>query len=125
MIGSNNYCWERVKAGAATGGVLGLCIGTLYGLYGVIGYVGFLIITFKCGILINIKYGVLVYPFRLRDVRMGTRMQLLARTVAASAASFGFFLAVGSAIRCDCEPSASSSALLLHKERRDNRTSKQ
>ena len=37
---------------------------------------------------------------RLRDVSVGQRVQLLAKTMTASAVSFGFFLAVGSAIRC-------------------------
>ena len=56
------------------GSVIGLCIGTMYGTFGVL---------------------------RVRDVTFGQRIQLLAKTVAGSALSFGFFLAVGSAIRCE------------------------
>jgi hypothetical protein len=37
----------------------------------------------------------------LRDVSVGQRFQMLARTIALSGVSFGFFLAVGSAIRCE------------------------
>ena len=38
---------------------------------------------------------------RLRDLSAGQRLEYFARTVLFSTVSFGFFLAVGSAIRCE------------------------
>ncbi|KAI3638726.1 hypothetical protein MIR68_003224 [Amoeboaphelidium protococcarum] len=73
-MSNRNYCFERVKNGATTGGIIGLTIGTIYGGVNMIS---------------------------VRDATMGQRLQLVARTVAGFALSFGFFLAIGSAIRCD------------------------
>jgi hypothetical protein len=39
--------------------------------------------------------------YRIRNVSMGQRVQVLARTIAGSAITFAFFLAVGSGIRCE------------------------
>lgn len=75
---STNRCWERVKAGFVSGAILGLSIGSVYGIVGMVSS-----------------------PAGASGLGMAKRIQILAKTMTASAASFGFFLAVGSAIRCE------------------------